>query len=345
MNDNENNLTLTGFFLALSFVATIVLGIFFGGFYLNGRVILGLLIGVAAWFLALFLFCIIQAKIRTSYQKRTGFVSLTKKEKEEVLQKFENDYNNQKIEALKTAEERYKINFDIINLGLSLTEAMIESDIQRGIEMQTTDAPGADWAIAGGLASGLAGGLAGAGAALDTMRKNAEATERQHELGRKITKNALESYQTHKKISKDLTPNNFDEFIYTETEPKLINKLNAELKFTNNFYGVGYVEASIKISSKRNYTFPNTKKKAVIDGSVRVDLYDKDGIKLIASGYYCPPGRFGNDRTKTGFGLDEYEIIILKEEPGMSVKPGNSSSEDTGYQIKLSNPNLWLLRL
>ena len=93
------------------------------------------------------------------------------------------------------------------------------------------------------------------------------------------------------------------------------------------------------------YRNTKTKQQAVIDGSVRVDLYDKDGIKLIASGYYCPPGRFGNDRTKTGFGLDEYKTIILKEEPGMSVKPGISSSEVTGYQIKLSNPNLWLLRL
>lgn len=68
-------------------------------------------------------------------------------------------------------------------------------------------------------------------------------------------------------------------------------------------------------------------------------MYDKDGVQLMASGYYCPPGRYGNDRTKTGFGLDGYKTITLKEEPGVSFNKHN------GCQVKLSNPNLWLLQL
>lgn len=301
-------------------------------------VFLLVIIGLASWGLLELLIFAIKSKKQAEEMAKTGIIPLTEQAKKEKKEEFERDYNATREEALQTPKQRYKIDFDAIQLALDLCKGLAMNDVQTGIELQTTDAPKADWAIAGGLASGLAGGFAGAGAALDTMRQNAEATERQHERGRKLVEQGLKRYQSFEDSEKAIMSETYDDFTCSEKDSKLINELKVELDVTDN-YGVGYIRARVKISAGRNYTFPGSTKKAVIDGSVRVDLYDKDGIRLMASGYYCPPGRYGNDRTKTGFGLEGYKTITLKEYPGVSFNKHN------GCQVKLSNPNLWLLQL
>ena len=285
-----------------------------------------------------FLIYIIRKQKAKNLEIKMGIIPLSKQEKEEKKQWLENDYNETKEEALKTSNQRYELDFATLKFALNLGKELAMNNVQTGIALQNTDAPQADWAIAGGLASGLAGGFAGAHAALDTMRQNAEATERQHQRGRELVKEGVKSYQSYEDSEREIMSETYDNFTYSKNDEELINKIKIELDSTEN-YGVGYIRASVKISADRNYVFPGTNKTAVIDGSVRVDLYDKDGVQLMASGYYCPPGRFGNDRTKTGFGLGVYKTITLKEEPGVTFNKHN------GCQVKLSNPNLWLLML
>ncbi len=254
------------------------------------------------------------------------------------LQKREEDYNNEKKEALKTPEERYTMNFNTIRLVMGLAKGLAMNDVRTGIEMQSTDAPGEDWAIAGGLASGMAGGFAGIGAAVDTINRNTEKTIQQHNRGQRLVEQGLTNYKQLENDEKAILSENYDGFIYSAINPELVNKLGVQV-FSTKSYGVGYITANVKITAKRRYTFPGTNKAAVIDGSVRVDLYDKSGVQLIATGYYCPPGRCGNDKTKTGFGLEESKIITLKMEPDVSY------IKNYNYKAKLSNPNLWLLQL
>lgn len=290
-------------------------------------------LSVLLWFVAIILFIVSFWGIYRRLKRKKLEESL--REKRNLL---ENNYNDTKKEALKTPKERYTVDLGTISFVMGLAQGLAMNDVQTGIEMQNTDAPQADWAIAGGLASGVAGGFAGVGAAIDTINQNAEATKRQHKRGRDLVEQGMKNYQRLENDKKAIMSATYDGFTYSGIDSELINNLKAEL-YSAESYGIGYMCAKVKILAGRNYDFPGTNKKAVIDGSVRVDLYDKGGIKLLASGYYCPPGRYGNDKTKTGFGLDGCKTITLKEEVGVSF------DKNDGYQIKLADPNLWLLQL
>lgn len=290
-------------------------------------------LSVLLWFVAIILSIVSLWGMYRRLKRKKLETSL--REKKDLL---ENDYNDTKKAALKTPKERYTVDLGMISFVMGLAQGLAMNDVQTGIEMQNTDAPQADWAIAGGLASGVAGGFAGVGAAIDTINQNAEATKCQHKRGRDLVEQGMKNYQRLEDDKKAVMSESYDDFTYGVRDSKLISKLKVEL-YSAESYGIGYMCAKVKISAGRNYDFPGTNKKAVIDGSVRVDLYDKGGIKLLASGYYCPPGRYGNDKTKTGFGLDGCKTITLKEEEGVSF------DKNDGYQIKLSDPNLWLLQL
>lgn len=161
---------------------------------------------------------------------KTGLVPLTEQEKKEKKEWLERDYNDTKKEALQTHKQRYEIDFDTIKWALDLGKGLAMNKVQAGIDMQTTDAPQADWAIAGGLASGLAGGFAGVGAALDTMRQNAEATERQHKRGHELVEQGLKSYQSFEDSEEAIMSETYDDFTCSKKDSKLISsRLNLTL--------------------------------------------------------------------------------------------------------------------
>ena len=194
------------------------------------------IIGLALWGLLELLIFYIKNKQQADFMAKTGLVPLTEQEKKEKKEWLERDYYDTEKKALQTPKQRYKIDFDTIKWASDLGKGLAMNNVQTGIDMQTTDAPQADWAIAGGLASGLAGGFAGVGAALDTMRQNAEATERQHKRGRELVEQGLESYQFFEDSEKAIMSETYDDFTCSKKDSKLINKLKVELDFTDNYH-------------------------------------------------------------------------------------------------------------
>lgn len=276
---------------------------------------------------------------RTNKYNETGILFLQKEEQDKKRRALEKNYKFAYESAKENAKERYSINYSSISHFIDLAEGLAINDVKQGIEMQNSKGPQHDWAIIGGAVSGVAGGFAGAMAAADTMRKNAEATERYHAQGRKLVEQGLSSYNNLEVSKSKILSGKYDGLVFSKPNPHLINELSAELLDSTN-YGVGYFEADVKIEAKRDYNFPSgSNGVAAIDGSVRVDIYDKEDESLLAYGYYCPPGRFGNDLTKTGFGSEDKKTIVMKEQYGKSF------NKHKDYIIKLSEPNLWLLQI
>lgn len=296
-------------------------------------------LGIFLWIiLEVFLGMVKGAKNQKIF-RRDGIIVLSETEKEEKRKEAKSCYDYAYSEAKKDARSRYHVDLAGISNFIGMAQGLALNDVQTGREMQHSTGPQTDWAIVGGLTSGLAGGIAGMAAAADTIRQNEEATRRYQEQGRKIEAAGRRSYESLEKSKNDILSSKYDDFLYSVPKSELIDKLTVEVLDTQN-YGVGYINATVKILANRDFVFPEgSGKKAVIDGTVRVDLYDKTGKVLMASGYYIPPNRYGNDISKTGFGTESSKSIVLKEELGVSF------NEHNGYQVKLSHPNLWLLQL
>jgi len=95
---------------------------------------------------------------------------------------------------------------------------------------------------------------------------------------------------------------------------------------------------SVEFSLKDKVMFPNSECKAAIDGSVLIRLYSADGKKLIAFGYYNAFGRYGNEIR--GFGHEKSsKDVVLK------IKDGVKFNKNDGFLLKLSDPNLWLVKI
>lgn len=268
-----------------------------------------------------------------------GITTLHNEEKGQKQKEEKVHYESALFEKNQSPSERYKIEWDIINNFLDLGTDLVENQIAEGIYMQNSEAPQSDWSIAGGIASGLAGSAAGVATAMDIMQKNAKATHDRHEEGKNIEKHGRELLKRINKDKIDLKSQHYDEFEFTELMPELLEHINVICNEVIN-YGTGYIELKAFVFTDSSMNFPESNREAKIDGSICINLYEKDSKNLIARGYYNPPGRYGNDRLVTGFRKEKKEeTIVLKLEEGMNF------NKQYGYTISISEPKLWLLKV
>ena len=262
-------------------------------------------------------------------------IAKKQKQEEEIYDMVISDVN-------KTPKERYTIDKEkLLKIFDIWKDAGISASV-KGMQMQRETGPQHDWAIASGIANGIAGGAASLATAMDIMEKNRKATEAHHKLGktyeiggRNAAREAMEQKEKFEKI-------NFDEFEFSDIDENLIDELN--IKYDNlQDFGTKYVEIDVTVSAKKDeYIFPNTKEKAKIDGSFRINLYNKKNKQFLASGYYIANNRAGNDKSKAGYNTTEQKktVLLMKKE---NIKI-NSNNIDN-YIITTTNPNLWLLKL
>jgi hypothetical protein len=279
----------------------------------------------------------IQYWIMAPIMEKKGITYLKKSIRESVKEKSNQIYEDQKKTASQTPQEKYSKESDVLFKKIKRKKGEADKEIDEGMDLLRMSTPQKDWALAGGLAAGIGGGALGAAVAVNIMQENAAATARQHELGKKMIERGEERYQMYQD-NEDKNFSHYESFVYGPANPTLVEHLKVNVWELKNL-GVGYVQALMSINADRNFPFLKTKKKAAIDGAVVVELYNKDGTELMASGYYSGPGRQGNDRAKSGFQPIDSQVIFLKEEEGKSF------NKLEGYQVKLSSPNLWLLKL
>lgn len=251
-------------------------------------------------------------------------------------------YDRVRSEVIKTPKERYTIDKEKILEFFDIVIDSAYSASYKGKRMQNETGPQHDVYIASGMANGLAGGSASFITAMDIMEKNRKATEAHHELGRKYEiggRNAAIEYAKERKKFEQMT---FDEFEFSDIDEKLIDELN--IKYDNiKDFGTEFVEIDVTVSAKKDeYDFPNTNDKSKIDGSFRINLYDKKTKQLLAKGYYIANNRSGNDKSKAGYNTTEQKkTVILKKQYDTKI----NSDIEKNYIITVTEPNLWLLKL
>lgn len=249
-------------------------------------------------------------------------------------------YDNIIDERNKSQKERYSIDVESLNKFFDAwADAGISASAQ-GKRMQSEKGPQQDWAIAGGIASGLAGGAAGIATAIDVMNKNAEATERYHKQGKEMEIGGINAAIEAQKAKKELQNQKFDNFEYSKIDNKLLNELNISFDKIND-YKTEFIEVNVKATVKKDkYKFPKTNEAAKIDGSFKVNLYNRNKTVLLASGYYVATGRRGNDKSLTGYNfVSKEKTILLKKQPNVKINLSD------GYQIEFTDPKLWLLKI
>ena len=260
--------------------------------------------------------------------------SVSIEEKEKLEKEYIDNYNSWNC----SQKERYKKENDDSIKKINKMKEFSRSQMREGLKMQRSSGPQSDWAIAGGIASALGGTAAGISVAVDTMKKNEEATERYHQKGRDLYNASAEYLHTLNELENQKTSKSlFRGYVCSNEMPELINKLTPHLDSIENVKK-GFLRASIRITASRNFNYFGTDSKAIIDGSVCVELYEEGCSTLIATGYLSAPCS-GSEKKDTGFGKRKPFDVLLKKEEGASFK----SYRD--YEIKLSNPHLWFLKV
>ena len=276
-------------------------------------------------------------KKRASAEAAVGIDHVSAQQKEEIQSRQKSSYDYAKESFSESPDKKYSIDYDTINHVINLTKGLIANDIATGQRMQQEKGPQQDWAIVGGLVSGSAGGLAGVAAAADVMRQNAEATEKHHALGRDIEQRAIKNYASLSESQRQINTQKLNGLTYTVAVPSLSTAIKVQCNNVSN-YSTGYLDADLTFTVHTEDFFPGTSKKARIDGSVMVELLDKQN-KVVASGYYSAPSRSGNDLSKTGFVPPSFNVKVV-----MKLFDQNFNKL-TGYSARISETNLWLLKV
>ena len=142
------------------------------------------------------------------------------------------------------------------------------------------------------------------------------------------------------KAKKELQNQKFDNFEYSKIDNTLLNELNISFDKIND-YKTEFIEVNVKATVKKDkYKFPKTNEAAKIDGSFKVNLYNRNKTVLLASGYYVATGRRGNDKSLTGYNfVSKEKTILLKKQPNVKINLSD------GYQIEFTDPKLWFLKI
>ena len=196
-----------------------------------------------------------------------------------------------------------------------------------------------DWAIAGGIASGLAGGAAGLATAMEIQRKNVEAEEQAAQIRQQAQEQLVDLNTTMGNLSPAMAE---EKYQIDHVNEKLYDESNIDEKFkllkfspwsfrvldSKNVEVKGKVEIPSKIKLLGS--------KAVLDGSLKIDVINSSGT-IIGSGYYSAPGFDNTNLECVGFEYAGNISVLCIVDDYMSI-----NTDDT-FECKVSPVNLWLI--
>ena len=218
-----------------------------------------------------------------------------------------------------------------------------------GLSNMNVKANKSDWAIWGGMANGIAGPAAGIATAMDIQRKNIEA-EKNIQYVRESGKNL---YNEAKKVQRDLPKAlENEELMKKYLEDRLFDDRYPEEKM--NYLKISNVEYfitegrnfNIKAKYKCNKDITLIDSEAILDGSLKIEVYDIDNC-LVATGYYVAPGieKFDlNYKGNDGFDLNSSGFMKNGEINSICISDNYKEvDEDIEYRIEVKPYHLWII--
>ncbi len=262
------------------------------------------------------------------------------KEREEFIQGREYDkerFEKAKATAFINGKKKYTGKIDKERPVIDIYDALADSAIHRAESNLTYTAPKSDWAFWGGVANGLAGGAAGAATAYDIQLKNAEAEANAAHIRENAKEELSDAIAIKTKINS--TKDSYDAAI-DSINNKLIDNTNisekfAMLNFTNTSITVNdynNIEVTVKCKIKTDEPIELLGSKAVLDGSLKIEVRDSSR-RLVGIGYYSAPGLGKTDLSCAGFNnvkeisalcfVEDYETIDKKDHFTCKISPVN----------------------
>lgn len=218
-----------------------------------------------------------------------------------------------------------------------------------GLTDMNAKARKSDWAIWGGMANGIAGPAAGIATAIDIQRKNIEAEKNilhVRESGKNLYKEA-------KKVQRDLPKAlENEELMKKYFEDRLIDDRNPDEKMNNlmitniEYFITAGRNFNIKAKYKCNKDITLVDSEAILDGSLKIEVYDIED-SMVASGYYVAPGIEKFDLNYTGNdGFDLNSSGFEKNGEINCICISNNYrdvDEDIEYKVIIKPFHLWII--
>lgn len=239
-------------------------------------------------------------------------------ERERILKEKELAEIHGKIKYINDLEEKCRFNKSLLQMG---DLAMNSAKINMNYKAQKTD-----WAIMSGAASAVGGIVPGVATAIDIQNRNIRAEEEAESIRERGKQQAITTQLTMNQANVEIRQ---IEEIIEYINDKLIDEENVQDKFRKIIFSNLAIEFNNKtgnlcvcgdVSLLENIELVGSP--ASIDGSIQIDVVDKDG-SCIGSGYYSAPGFANTNLAKVGFGqvskfsvavwVDNYEAIYDKE--------------------------------
>lgn len=255
--------------------------------------------------------------------------------REQEQKKFDDAKEKAHIKGKKKYISKFEIDYmygiKAMELGKSLQKTVLHNTKYQ-VEKQ-------DWAIAGGIASGLAGGAAGLATAMEIQRKNVEAEEQAAQIRQQAQEQLVDLNTTMGNLSPAMAE---EKYQIDHVNEKLYDESNIDEKFkllkfspwsfrvldSKNVEVKGKVEIPSKIKLLGS--------KAVLDGSLKIDVINSSGT-IIGSGYYSAPGFDNTNLECVGFEYAGNISVLCIVDDYMSI-----NTDDT-FECKVSPVNLWLI--
>ena len=231
-----------------------------------------------------------------------------------------NKENKEKAETSPT--DKYLYGIKTIHAACTFNAILSESGMSGASDTMRYRAQKSDSAILGGIANGLAGPGAGIATAINTEIENARAEAE----AAQSRANARDSYDYHQKVLLDSRGKQYSlerrieyvkGLVYDEQN---INEKFQMLSISTPSYKIYAPKSGNSTSKSVVVTFriesvrPVTlfKKKAILDGSLRIVVKNSSG-NTIGEGFYCAPG-FDESRLTSGrIDSIQYEIKKLEK--------------------------------